>query len=183
VFLAKKPDLLKKILAQAKVPLRDAAAVNSSRWALFERLKATGLPVECGSGGLTKFNRVSRGLEKTHWLDAANVGQSTPPVLQMSNAIKPLLIQATGHGTRQMCLMNKFGFPRTSPKGAKQVKGFQTGDIVRAVVTTGTKVGTYVGKVAIRATGSFNITTPAGTVQGISHRFCTTVHHCDGYSY
>jgi 5-methylcytosine-specific restriction endonuclease McrA len=183
VFLAKKPDLLKKILAQAKAPLRDAAAVNSSRWALFERLKATGLPVECGSGGLTKFNRVSRGLEKTHWLDAANVGQSTPPVLQMSNAIKPLLIQATGHGTRQMCLMNKFGFPRTSPKGAKQVKGFQTGDIVRAVVTTGTKVGTYVGKVAIRATGSFNITTPAGTVQGISHRFCTTVHHCDGYSY
>jgi len=183
VFLAKKPDLLKKILAQAKAPLRDAVAVNSSRWALFERLKATGLPVECGSGGLTKFNRVSRGLEKTHWLDAANVGQSTPPVLQMSNAIKPLLIQATGHGTRQMCLMNKFGFPRTSPKGAKQVKGFQTGDIVRAVVTTGTKVGTYVGKVAIRATGSFNITTPAGTVQGISHRFCTTVHHCDGYSY
>jgi 5-methylcytosine-specific restriction endonuclease McrA len=183
VFLAKKPDLIRHILAQAKAPLKDAAAVNSSRWALFERLKATDLPVECGSGGLTKFNRVRRGLEKTHWLDAANIGQSTPPVLQVSKAIKPLLIQATGHGTRQMCLMNTFGFVRTGPKGAKRVKGFQTGDIVRAVVTTGTKSGTYLGKVAVRATGSFNITTTAGTVQGISHRFCTTIHHSDGYRY
>jgi 5-methylcytosine-specific restriction endonuclease McrA len=183
VFLAKKPELLKRILAQAKAPLKDAAAVNSTRWALFERLKKTGLAVECGSGGLSKFNRGSRNLEKTHWLDAACVGQSTPPVLQVGKAIKPLLIQATGHGTRQMCLMNKFGFPRTSPKGAKQVKGFQTGDIVRAVVTTGTKVGTYLGKVAVRASGSFNITTPTETVQGISHRFCTTIHTCDGYSY
>ncbi len=38
-------------------------------------------------------------------------------------------------------------------------------------------------KVAVRRTGSFNITTPTGTVQGISHRFCTVLHHCDDYSY
>jgi 5-methylcytosine-specific restriction endonuclease McrA len=68
VFLAKKPDLLKQILAQAKAPLKDTAAVNATRWALFERLKETGLSVECGSGGRTKFNRVTRHLEKTHWL-------------------------------------------------------------------------------------------------------------------
>lgn len=182
VFLAKKPEWLKRLLAQAKAPLKDAAAVNSTRGALFERLQATGLPMECGSGGLTKFNRVSRGLEKTHWLDAACVGQSTPSVLQVKQ-IKPLLIKATGHGKRQMCLMDKRGFPRTNPKEAKKVKGFQTGDMVRAVVTKGTKAGTYVGKVAIRATGSFNITTKTGTVQGISHRFCTPLHRCDGYSY
>ena len=35
-FLKKKPDLVKKILAQTKAPLKDAAAVNSSRWALYE---------------------------------------------------------------------------------------------------------------------------------------------------
>jgi 5-methylcytosine-specific restriction endonuclease McrA len=183
LFLKKKPDVLKKILAQAKTPLQDAAVVNSTRWLLFERLTATGLPVECGSGGLTKFNRVSRGLPKTHWGDAACVGASTPPVLQIDPAIRPLLIQASGHGCRQLCLMDRFGFPRTGPKEAKQGNGFQTGDIVRAVVTTGKKVGTYVGKVAIRATGSFNITTPGGTVQGISHRFCTTLHRRDGYQY
>ena len=181
-FLAKKPEVLKRILAQAKTPLGDAAAVNSTRWALFERLKALGLPVECGSGGLTKFNRVTRTLEKAHWLDAACVGKSTPETLGIAG-VKPLLIKATGTGTRQMCRMDRYGFPRTGPKQAKQVKGFQTGDIVRAVATSGVKMGTYVGKVAVRATGSFNITTRQRTVQGISHRFCTVLHHCDGYSY
>jgi hypothetical protein len=44
-------------LKQAKTPLKDAAAVNSTRWKLFNSLKELGLPVETGSGGLTKFNR------------------------------------------------------------------------------------------------------------------------------
>jgi hypothetical protein len=50
--------------------------------------------------------------------------------------------------------MDTYGFPRTGAKGAKKVFGFQTGDMVRAVVTNGSKVGTYVGKVAVRTTGS-----------------------------
>jgi hypothetical protein len=181
-FLAHKPDLLTKILAQAKAPLKDAAAVNVTRWALSKRLKGAGLPLECGSGGLTKYNRTMRGLPKTHWIDAANVGQSTPDILQ-GKGIVPLLITANGHGCRQMCLMDKREFPRTKPKQAKFVKGFQTGDIVKAIVTQGTKIGTYMGRVAVRATGSFNITTKAGTVEGISHRSCYSVHHADGYSY
>jgi len=45
VFLKKKPEVLKRILAQAKAPLKDAAAVNSTRWALLGRLRKTGLPV------------------------------------------------------------------------------------------------------------------------------------------
>ncbi|MBA2286448.1 MAG: HNH endonuclease [Ktedonobacteraceae bacterium] len=182
VFLAKKPDLLKKIQARAKAPLKDAAAVNSSRWALFERLKVMGLPIECGSGGRTKFNRTTRGLPKTHWLDAACVGASTPPLLQVGQ-VKPLLTLATGHGRRQMCLSDRYGFPRTSAKQAKKVKGFQTGDIVRAVVTKGKKRGTYTGRVAVRVTGSFNITTSQGTVQGIGSQYCQMLHQSDGYRY
>src|SRR5258707_51188 len=54
VFLVEKPELLKKIPDQAQNPLEDAAAVNATRWTLFERLKALGLPVVVGSGGLTK---------------------------------------------------------------------------------------------------------------------------------
>lgn len=181
-FLAKKPQVLTRLLAHAKAPLTDAAAMNASRWALLERLKGCGVPVETGSGGLTAYNRSQRGLPKTHWLDAACVGASTPQVLSVCGVV-PLFIVATGHGNRQKCLMNAFGFARTAPKGAKRVKGFQTGDIVRAVVPTGAKAGTYLGKVALRATGSFNITTAAGTVQGMSHRFCTIVHRCDGYRY
>ena len=182
VFLARKPELLARILAQAKAPLKDAAAVNITRWALYGRLKALGVPVECGTGGRTKYNRTARELEKTRWLDAACVGASTPDVLQVAGAV-PLLIKADGHGSRQMCRMDTYGFPRTGPKQDKRVKGFQTGDMVKAVVTSGKKVGVYVGRVAVRATGSFNITTKQGTIQGIGSRFCTSLHKCDGYSY
>jgi len=182
VFLKKKPGVLKRILTQAKTPLKDATAVNATRWQLYARLKATGLPVECGSGGLTKFNRTSRGLLKDHWGDALCVGASTPEVLRIGS-VNPLRISACGHGRRQMCLMSKHGFPRTGPKAAKRVKGFETGDLVRAVVTSGAKIGTYVGRVAVRATGSFNITTRQATLEGINHRSCTTLHKSDGYSY
>jgi len=125
-FLKHKPDLLTRLLSQAKAPLKDAAAVNATSFALYERLQAFGLPVECGSGGLTKYNRTQRGLPKTHWLDAACVGTSTPECMDVRGAV-PLLIAATGHGSRQMCRMDRFGFPRTGPKQAKRVKGFQMG--------------------------------------------------------
>jgi len=70
-----------------------------------------------------------------------------------------------------------------STKQAAVFKRFQTGDIIRAIVTRGTKQGTYVGRVLIRASGSFDIRTKQGRVQGVSHRFCTPVHRCDGYKY
>ena len=181
-FLKGKPDLLKKVLAAAKKLLRDAAAVNATRWTLFKELKTTGLPVEAGSGGRTKYNRTRLELLKTHWLDAACVGASTPLKLKVLVS-EPLEIKATGHGTRQMCRTDKHGFPSRYVPRYKFVKGFQTGDIVKAVVTKGKKIGTYVGRVAVRSTGSFNIATSNGLVQGISNRYCATVHSKDGYAY
>src|SRR5437763_7703153 len=74
VFLAETPDRLARILTQAKAPLKDSAAVNTIRWALYERLKTLGMPIECGSGGLTKFNRTIRELPKKHWIDASSDG-------------------------------------------------------------------------------------------------------------
>jgi len=79
------------VKAQAKAPLKDAAAVNATRWALFDRLKGIGLVVETGSGGLTKFNRAQRGLPKAHWIDAARVGKSTPEKVEIAN-VQPLRI-------------------------------------------------------------------------------------------
>jgi hypothetical protein len=73
-FLADQPERLARVLAQAKAPMIDATAVNATRWELFQRLQETGLPLETGSGGRTKYNRRQRGLPKTHWLDAACVG-------------------------------------------------------------------------------------------------------------
>ena len=169
--------------------------------------------MEVGTGGRTKYNRSIRKLPKTHWLDAACVGASTPESLKVKE-ICPLVITAMGHGSRQICSlrspttssygrMDKYGFPRTSAKKFKRVRGFQTGDIVKAVVPTGTKAGTYIGRVSVRTSGSFNIKTATGrfvtcrrrfitnhnhdnhssTVQGISYRHCKMLHHADGYSY
>lgn len=181
-FLKDDPARLARILAHLKAPLRDAAAVNATRWVLNARLKPLGLPVECGSGGLTKYNRATRGLPKTHWLDAACVGRSTPERLHVKGVVPPQ-IMATGHGSRQICHVDRFGFPRGKPKGAKRVQGFQTGDLVSAVVTSGTKAGTYMGKVAVRTRGIFTITTAHGRVTDIHHRFCTLIARSDGYTY
>ena len=181
-FLKGKPDLLKRILSQAKRPLADTSAVNATRWNLYFNLKQTGLPVEVGTGGRTKYNRTIRGLEKTHYWDAACVGASTPEQL-ITALVKPLSIAAKGHGTRQQCRIDKFGFPVRYCSRTKFHKGFQTGDIVKAIVTSGKKIGTYVGRLATRATGSFNISATDGLVQGISHKYCTHIHKKDGYSY
>ncbi|NEO81652.1 RNA-guided endonuclease IscB [Moorena sp. SIO4G3] len=180
LFLAKKPDLSKRILSQAKRPLSDAASVNITRWKLYHDLKSITLPVEVGSGGLTKFNRCRQNLPKTHWLDAANVGKVETLIIEVNN---PLLITAKGHGTRQLCRTNKYGFPIRYCSRLKFHKGFQTGDIIRAVVTKGKKIGTYVGRVATRKSGSFNISTKSGLVQGISHKYCQFIHRKDGYAY
>ncbi|WP_429289892.1 RNA-guided endonuclease IscB [Paraburkholderia sp. CI3] len=64
----KDPKRLARILATASRPLRDAAAVNATRWALANALQATGLPLELASGGRTKFNRVTHAIPKTHAL-------------------------------------------------------------------------------------------------------------------
>lgn len=181
-FLKGKQDLLKRILSQAKRPLADTAAVNATRWNLYENLKKIGLSVEVGTGGRTKYNRTIRGLDKTHYWDAACVGVSTPEQL-ITTGVKPLLITAKGHGTRQQCRTDKFGFPVRYCSRTKFHNGFQTGDIVKAVVTSGKKIGTYVGRVATRAIGSFNISTPDGLVQGISHKYCKHIHKKDGYAY
>jgi len=98
-------------------------------------------------------------------------------------ASQPLTIKATGHGSRQMCRTDKFGFPNRYVPQFKFVKGFQTGDIVKAIVTSGKKIGTYVGRVAVRSTGSFNISAKQGLIQGVSHKYCHQIHKKDGYGY
>ena len=179
-FLAKHPERVRKILAQAKAPLKDAAAVNSTRWALFQRLKAMNLPVEVASGGRTKYNRYRLQVPKEHCLDAVCVGH----VEAIKNWQQPILsIKATGRGSYQRTRLTKYGFPRGVLTRSKSAFGLQTGDLVKAVVTRGKKAGAYLGRVAIRASGSFNIQTATGLVQGIHHRFCTLIQRADGYGY
>ena len=172
------PDVQK----QANSPLKDAAAVNSTKKHLHAALLTFGLPVETGTGGRTKFNRLQQNLEKKDWIDAACVGASTPARLIIKD-IKPLLIFATGHGSRQMTRVDRYGFPRTGPKQSGKSYGFKTGDMVKACVPTGKHKGTHTGKVAVRATGFFNITTAQEVKQGIKHSYCKLIHAIDGYRY
>ena len=180
-FLAREPARLKRILAQAKAPLKDAAAVNSTRWALLNALQASGLPVESASGGRTKFNRARLGIPKTHALDAACVGL----VGDVRRPAQPALqVKCSGRGSRSRTRLDRFGFPRGYLMRQKSVKGFRTGDMVRATVpVTSKKSGLYTGRVAVRATGSFNIQTGSGVIQGISHKHCKVLMRGDGYAY
>lgn len=169
-----------RVIREQKRPLRDASAVNATRWALFNTLKATDLPVSAGSGGLTKYNRQRLDIPKTHALDAACVGD----VEMLHGWNRPtLVIKAMGRGSYQRTRLNKYGFPRGYLMREKRAKGFQTGDMVKAAVSTGKKSGTHVGRVAIRKTGSFNIQTEHGAVQGVSYKYCTILQRGDGYRY
>ncbi|WP_017661309.1 RNA-guided endonuclease IscB [Baaleninema simplex] len=180
-FLSGKPTVLNRILKQAKAPLKDAAAVNATRWKLYQQLKETGLPVEVGTGGQTKFNRTRLGLPKTHWFDAACVGKSTPDRLDVA-VEKPLLVAAKGHGVRQRCRSDRYGFPRTHAPKAKSFQGFQTGDIVKATIPQGKFAGNYTGRIAIRFRPSFRLN--AGVKPFDVHpKYLTTVQKSDGYEY
>jgi 5-methylcytosine-specific restriction endonuclease McrA len=168
---------------QAKHPLRDAGAVNTMRWALFTRLRSSELPIEVGTGGRTKYNRCRLNLPKTHWLDAACVGASTPKELRVEE-VCPLLIQATGHGHRRRCDTDKYGFPIRHRTGHKRFFGFQTGDIVRARVPSGRKTsGVHIGRVLVRASGKFDLCKASGRVAGVHAHYCSVLQHGSGYSY
>jgi 5-methylcytosine-specific restriction endonuclease McrA len=181
IFLAKKPELLKKIQLQAKRPLKDAAAVNSTRWALFNQLKLTGLPVTTGSGGLTKFNRTRLGLSKAHWIDSACVGVIN--VLKILTT-KILRVKATGHGCRRMCRINKFGFPCT---GAKQTfNHISTGDFVKATIWKDRKnvqSGIYSGRVKTPTNKGCEVVINGFRIGFSNMGDLKIIHYSDGFSY
>jgi 5-methylcytosine-specific restriction endonuclease McrA len=180
-FLKKKPDLLSKILRQTKASLKDATAVNATRWELYRRLQSTGLPVEVGTGGRTKFNRKTRGIEKHHWTDAAPGGASTPERLLLQG-VKPLKIVAKGHGTRQRCRPDKYGFPARHAPKAKFFMGFVTGDMVKADILSGKYAGKYTGRIAIRFRPSFMLLLREKRFD-VHPKYLRTIQRADGYEY
>ena len=110
-FLAHDPKRLARTLAQAKRPLKDAAAVNATRGALFNALKSTGLPIEAGTGGRTKGNRSRLGVPKTHALDAVCVGVVNT-VQDGQRPTRTLKATGRGRGRYPRTRLNVYGFPR-----------------------------------------------------------------------
>ncbi|NNN12386.1 MAG: HNH endonuclease [Acidimicrobiaceae bacterium] len=169
--------IVKRVLWHAKSPLKDAAAVNPTRWALCRALQATGSPVCTGTGGQTKWNRHQFRSSKSHSLIAICVGQVNRVVPYPSRVI---ITKTTGRGTHSRTSSAKSGFPRLSPPRTKPVQGFQTGDLVLAVVLTDKKAGIHLGRVAVRKSGSCDISTVSHTVQGIGYCRCVLLQRSDG---
>jgi 5-methylcytosine-specific restriction endonuclease McrA len=170
-----------QVHTQAKTPLKDAAAMNSTRWSLWRCLVQLGLPLETGTGGRTKYNRTAQGLPKTHWLDAACVGSSTPARLHLGTQY-PLLIRCMGHGTRQRCRTDTHGFPIAYRARQKRFFGFQTGDLVHAIVPTGKYRGTWESRVVVKASGWFDVVI-GGKKASVHQKHCRKIHAADGYLY
>lgn len=181
VFLKGKPAVLAKLKAQLKSPHAAAAAVNTTRHALFQALLETGLPVEAGTGAQTKFNRIRLGYPKAHWIDAACVGLSGATAT-LNPTLLPLVIKASGHGVRQRCRPNKFGFPGTAAPRQKRFAGFRTGDLVSAQIPSGKYTGCYTGRVAIRHRPSFRLTA-GDAVFDVHPKYLKIVQQADGYAY
>jgi hypothetical protein len=100
------------------------------------------------------------------------------------DGIVPLLVTAMGRHARQLCRTDAQGFPNKAAKATSVVGGLRTGDLVRAVVPASSiKADVYVGRLAVRATGSCAIMTARGTVQGIHWTYCQPLQRGDGYTY
>lgn len=166
-----------QVQAQARRPLRDAAAVNSTRWVLWHRLRALGLLLEAATGGQTKWNRTRQGYPKAHWIDAACVG-ATGAAVRLDPAARPLVIQARGHGKRQRCGTDRHGFPTRHAPRAKRFQGFQTGDLVRAHIPHGRRAGIHMGTIAIRHRPSFRL-----NGFDVHPQYLRVLQHADGYAY
>ena len=138
--------------------------------------------MECGTEGLTHYNRAKRNIPKDHCYDACCVGKSTPEHLYFGTKVVHM-ITAVGRGRHCRTNVDASGFPRGYLARQKRFFGFQTGDMVRATVTKGKKIGTYVGKVMCRKSGAFDIKTDSVRVQGIGYRYFNLVQRSDGYIY
>lgn len=167
-------------LKPKKLP-KDAAIVQSARSYMIREMSKLVFDTTLHDTWLTKYNREELGLPKEHYYDALSVGEIPTNFNFLTDKI--LQISAKGRGARQMCRVNRYGFPVTSAKASKSVEGFQTGDMVKAVVPNGSKQGEYLGRVIVRSRGYFNIETKNGLVRDIKYRYCHLIQRGDGYSY
>ena len=167
-------------LEPKKLP-KDAAIIQSSRNYMVKEITKLVADTTLHDAWMTKYNRNQLGLPKEHYYDALSVGEIPNNFNFLTDKI--FQISAKGRGSRQMCSMDKYGFPRTKPKGSKLVEGFQTGDMVKAVVPKGLNKGEHLGRVIIKSSGYFEIKSKNSSVQGINHKYCHLIQKGDGYLY
>jgi hypothetical protein len=82
------------------------------------------------------------------------------------------------HVWRQRCGTDRCGFPIRHAPRVKKYQGWQTGDLVRAVIPQGRYAGVHVGRIAIRFRPSFRL-------NGIDvhPKYLELLQKADGYEY
>ncbi len=161
---------------QAGKSLRHATATNIMCVHLLRRLECLDLEVEVGNGAETHTNRGLQGYRKDHWIDAACVGRSGRKVwLELRMPVWH--ITSFRRHLRRVHLSDAYGFPRQNGR-VSQVHGFRTGDVVVAVVRRGKHRGIHLGRIALRASGWFQIGSAA-----VPWKCCRVVQRNDGYGY
>ena len=182
-FLKKKPDVLKRVLTQTKVPLKDAAAVNSTRFAIVRVAKKLCSSIHCWTGGRTKFNRCQQGLKKSHSIDAACVGESGASIQLKTH--QPLIVVCKGHGTRQARRVNAAGFPAVQ-KAKTVYTHVKAGDVVRFALPAdrkNVKAGIYTARVKTPTSKGFEVLLNGFRVKISSMKGVQFIQRQDGYSY
>jgi hypothetical protein len=181
-FLTDK-NKLDQIKTPSKVPLKDAAAVNSTRFAIVKTAKELCFDVKCWTGGRTKFNRCQQGLDKSHSIDAACVGESGASIKIKTN--QPLIVTCRGHGSRQARRVNASGFPAV--KNAKQTFNHAcTGDLVQVLLPKDRKnvlKGMYKTRVKTPTTKGIEVIINSFRITINSMKDVKFIHRSDGYSY
>jgi hypothetical protein len=125
----------------------------------------------------SRYNYIVEEYPKAHWIDSACAGPSGS-IVSLNPQMQILQVTACSRQSRRMVRPDKFSFPNGKPKTCSAVQGFRTGDIARATVIKGTKKGTWIGRVAVRASGSFRV----GHKDGISAACLTKIQSTDGYN-
>ena len=167
-------------LEPKKLP-KDAAIVQLARNYMIREITKLVSNTTTHDAWVTKYNRDSLGLPKEHYYDALSVGEIPTKFNFFTDKI--LVVSAKGRGSRKMCKVDKYGFPRTAAKASESGEGFQTGDMVKAVVSNGLKAVEYLGRVTVRSTGRLNIKTKSGLTKDIGYKYCHLIQRGDGYTY
>lgn len=176
VMVARRKQIL---LVEAGVTpsLRDAAVMNAVAGFTVRAIQSLWIGVVDWPSYMTRYNRTRQGHPKDHWIDAAVLGSSTSTI-HIPPKMRPQIVTCMGHGSRQMVVMDKYGFPRTKPKKTTRYRGIITGDYIRTIggkyPNHTTRVVMTKGKVRLLVNGKLTDT---------HIRNCKRIHRDDGYKY
>jgi len=107
---------------EPKKTTKDASIVQATKNYMAKEISKLVSDTTTHDSWMTKNNRDQLGLPKQHYYDALSVGEIPNNFNFFTDKI--FQISAKGRGSRQMCLMDKYGFPRTFAKTSKTIKGF-----------------------------------------------------------